>query len=105
MCVCVLLFGEHIQNSTKYISISTSVYVLLYPSSRMDPSRVAAVGPDRAAAEWILRLGGRVQFKEFDDWSSDYNRLPSGSKGSLKLVAIDGSGLGITSNGLEHLSE
>ena len=81
------------------------MYVCALISCRLDPSRVAGVGPDRAAAEWILRLGGRVQFKEFDDWSSDYNRLPSGSRGSLKLVAIDGSGVGITSNGLEHLSE
>lgn len=72
---------------------------------RVDPSRVASVGADRAAAEWILRLGGKVQFKEFDHWSHDYNRLPSGGKGALKLFAIDGSGLSITSNGLEHLGE
>ena len=64
---------------------------------------MASAGADRAAAEWILRLGGRVQFKEFDHWSSDYNRLPSGGKSALKLLAINGSGLSITSNGLEHL--
>ena len=72
---------------------------------RVDASRVAGVGPDRAAAEWILRLGGRVRFKEMDHWSSDYNRLPSRGRLSLKLTSIDGSGLAITSNGLEHLSE
>ena len=73
--------------------------------NRVDPSRLASIGADRAAAEWILRLGGRVRFKEFDHWSSDYNRLPSIGRASLKLVAIDGSGLAITGNGLEHLSE
>ena len=72
---------------------------------RVDPSRVASVGADRAAAEWILRLGGRVRFKEYDHWSSDYNRLPSGGKGFLKLIAIDATGLAITSNGLEHLGK
>ena len=66
---------------------------------------MASIGADRAAAEWILRLGGRVRFKEFDHWSSDYNRLPSSGRVSLKLMAIDGSGLAITGNGLEHLSE
>ena len=72
---------------------------------RVDPARLASVGPDRAAAEWILRLGGRVRFIELDHWSSDYNRLPSRGRFSLTLVAIDGSGLAITGNGLEHLSK
>ena len=67
----------------------------------MDRSRVEAIGPERAAAEWILRLGGSVKFQGFD-WNSDYNHLPSGK---LLLQSIDASGLAITSNGLEHLSE
>ena len=62
-----------------------------------------AVGPDRAAAEWILRLGGAVRFSGLvDSWSTDYNRIPSGE---LRLQAIDASALSITNNGLEHLSE
>ena len=68
----------------------------------MDSSRVEAVGPDRAAAEWILRLGGSVKFQTFDHWNSDYNLLPSGS---LHLQAINGTGLAITNNGLEHLGK
>lgn len=70
---------------------------LLY---RVDHSRVAAVGPDRAAAEWVLRLGGSVKFTDMEYWNTDYNRLPSGG---VKLEQIDGSGMSITSNGLEHL--
>jgi H+-transporting ATP synthase F0 complex subunit s len=66
----------------------------------VDRSRVEAIGPDRAAAEWILRLGGSVKFKEFDYWNSDYNLLPSAS---LHLEAINANGLAVTSNGLEHL--
>ena len=75
----------------------------LYYTLRVDHSRVAAVGPDRAAAEWVLRLGGSVKFADLDYWNSDYNRLPSGGKDTLKLEQIDGSGASITSNGLEHL--
>ena len=69
----------------------------------MDHSRVAAVGPDRAAAEWVLRLGGSVKFNNLDNWSSDYNRLPTEPQGHLQVEAIDVSGISITDNGLEHL--
>lgn len=75
-----------------------------YPCSiRINHSRVAAVGPDRAAAEWVLRLGGSVKFTDFDYWNLDYNRLPSGGRDKLKLEQIDGTGTSITPNGLEHL--
>jgi len=70
----------------------------------VDHSRVAAVGPDRAAAEWVLRLGGSVKFTTLPQWSSDYNRLPSEPQGYLQLEAIDVSGVSITDNGLEHLA-
>ena len=69
----------------------------------VDESRVKAVGPDRAAAEWALRLGGTVKFMNFKHWSTDYNLLPSGSV-SLRLEAINNNGIAVTNNGLEHLS-
>lgn len=68
----------------------------------MDPSRVKAVGPDRAAAEWALRLGGSVRFVGFEHWNSDYNYLPSSSKPRY-LEAINNTGVAVTNNGLEHL--
>lgn len=68
----------------------------------MDRSRVGAIGSDRTAAEWILRLGGSVKFEGFEYWNSDYNLIPSGL---LHLEAIDATGLAVTSNGLEHLGE
>ena len=61
------------------------------------------MGPDKAAAEWILRLGGVVKFTSREHWSDDYNQLPSGSRDALQLEAIDASGISITSNGLDHL--
>ena len=72
--------------------------------TRVDPSRVKAVGPDRAAAEWVLRLGGSVKFVDFDHWSKDYNLLPSSSI-PLRLEAINNNGIAVTSNGLEHLGK
>ena len=75
----------------------------LHKSLRVDHSRVTAVGPDRAAAEWVLRLGGSVKFNNLDNWSSDYNRLPTEPQGRLQVEAIDVSGISITDNGLEHL--
>ena len=69
---------------------------------RVDRSRVEAIGPEKAAAEWILRLGGSVKFQGFKHWNSDYNHLPSKA---LHLQAIDATGLAITSNGLEHLGK
>ncbi len=62
------------------------------------------VGPDRAAAEWVLRLGGTVKFRDLEFWSSDYNRLPSEPRERMKVEAIDAAGVAITDNGLEHLS-
>lgn len=69
---------------------------------RVDRNRIEAIGSERAAAEWILRLGGSVKFKEFEHWNSDYNRIPSGH---LQLDSIDATGLAVTSNGLEHLGK
>ena len=61
------------------------------------------VGPDRAAAEWVLRLGGSAKFCSTHHWTRDYNRLPSEPRETLHLEAIDVSGIAITDNGLEHL--
>lgn len=72
---------------------------------RVDHSRVADVGPDRAAAEWILRLGGSVKFLSYESWTTDYNRMPAEPRERVRLEAINASGISITNNGLEHLGE
>ncbi len=87
--------------SESRILITRSILKYIY-LVRVDHSRVKAVGPDRAAAEWVLRLGGSVKFVDFKNWSTDYNLLPSGSV-QLRLEAINNSGIAVTSNGLEHL--
>lgn len=74
-------------------------------SLRVDRSRVRDVGPDRAAAEWALRLGGKVRFHGNEYWSTDYNRLPSRPPSESLLAEIDVGGVAITDNGLEHLGQ
>lgn len=71
---------------------------------RYDKERVKEVGPDRAAAEWLLRCGGGVRWTGFQEYNRDYNRLPSGS-GNLHIEAIDGSESSIDDSGFEHLSK
>ncbi|XP_011488346.1 ATP synthase subunit s, mitochondrial isoform X1 [Oryzias latipes] len=46
--------------------------------NKVDHDRIKAVGPDRAAAEWLLRCGAKVRFRGFDRWHLDYNALPTG---------------------------
>ncbi|XP_065662275.1 ATP synthase subunit s, mitochondrial isoform X4 [Hydra vulgaris] len=62
--------------------------------------RIKQFGPDRAAAEWIIRNGGKVKFESHITWSTSYSTL---SNSCTKLVAIDGSNIALTSNGLRHL--
>ena len=85
--------------------LCVSICLFVCHSLSVDRSRVREIGADRAAAEWILRLGGLVKFSSREHWSDDYNRIPSGSRDSLRLEAIDASGISITTNGLEHLGE
>ena len=70
--------------------------------NKYDGARVAEVGIDRAAAEWILRCGGGVR------WSSggvlrDYNSLPVGKYREFNIAEIDGTDSCIMEHGFEHL--
>ncbi|XP_055926197.1 ATP synthase subunit s, mitochondrial-like [Argiope bruennichi] len=43
--------------------------------NKVDEQRIKDVGPDRAAAEWLLRCGASVKWKNHEKWVSDYNIL------------------------------
>ncbi|XP_056281506.1 ATP synthase subunit s, mitochondrial [Pseudoliparis swirei] len=69
----------------------------------VDHERIKAVGPDRAAAEWLLRCGAKVRFQGFDRWQHDYNGLPPGPLGRHKIQAIDATESCIMYKGFDHL--
>lgn len=57
----------------------------------------------RVAAEWVLRCGGGVKFKNPEKWIWDYNAIPDGPKGRLALEGINAKGISVTTGGLQHL--
>ncbi|XP_022788079.1 ATP synthase subunit s, mitochondrial-like isoform X2 [Stylophora pistillata] len=71
--------------------------------NRVDEERIKEFGADRVAAEWILRCGGTVKFKNFEKWIQNYNAIPDGPKGKFSLEAISAKGISVTTGGLQHL--
>ncbi|XP_074548856.1 ATP synthase subunit s, mitochondrial [Halichoeres trimaculatus] len=71
--------------------------------NKVEYERIKAVGPDRAAAEWLLRCGAKVRFQGFDRWHFDYNGLPTGPLGRYKIQAIDATESCIMYRGFDHL--
>lgn len=71
--------------------------------NKVDYERIKAVGPDRAASEWLLRCGAKVRFQGFDRWQHDYNGLPTGPIGRYKIQAIDATESCIMYRGFDHL--
>lgn len=71
----------------------------------MDYERIKAVGPDRAASEWLLRCGAKVRYQGFDRWQHDYNGLPTGPLGKYKIQSIDATESCIMYRGFDHLGE
>ncbi|XP_073339832.1 ATP synthase subunit s, mitochondrial [Pagrus major] len=71
--------------------------------NKVDYERIKAVGPDRAAAEWLLRCGAKARFQGFERWHQDYNGLPTGPLGRYKIQAIDATESCIMYRGFDHL--
>ncbi|XP_036397696.1 ATP synthase subunit s, mitochondrial [Megalops cyprinoides] len=71
--------------------------------NKVDYERIKAVGPDRAASEWLLRCGAKVRYQGFDRWQFDYNGLPTGPLGRYKIQAIDATESCIMYRGFDHL--
>ncbi|TRY70798.1 hypothetical protein TCAL_05927 [Tigriopus californicus] len=71
--------------------------------NKYDSDRVAAVGPDRACAEWLLRCGGGVVWKGSQAVFTDYNALPRTPSRSTKIEEIDGTDSCIMNVGFDYL--
>eukprot|EP00062_Callorhinchus_milii_P004247 gi/632942409/ref/XP_007886398.1/ PREDICTED: ATP synthase subunit s, mitochondrial [Callorhinchus milii] len=69
----------------------------------VDPDRIKAVGPDIAAAEWLLRCGAGVRYKNFETWHYDYNNQPIGPLEAFNIEAIDATDSCIMAKGFDYL--
>lgn len=72
-------------------------------SCRVDHERIRAVGPDRAASEWLLRCGALVRYQGSPKWQQDYNGLPTGPLGKYKIEAINATDSCIMYRGFDYL--
>ncbi|NXG76645.1 ATP5S synthase, partial [Baryphthengus martii] len=70
---------------------------------RVDYERIEAVGPDRAASEWLLRCGALVRYQGSQKWQQDYNGLPTGALGKYKIEAINATDSCIMYRGFDYL--
>uniref|UniRef100_A0A1I7WQA8 ATP synthase subunit s, mitochondrial n=1 Tax=Heterorhabditis bacteriophora TaxID=37862 RepID=A0A1I7WQA8_HETBA len=75
-----------------------------------DRQRVKEVGPDRTAAEWIVRCGGSVKFDKIADTFDDYNALikrtaeldPRIPQDDVKVTHIHAVDASVTGYGCRH---
>ncbi|KAI1309346.1 ATP synthase subunit s, mitochondrial [Halotydeus destructor] len=70
-------------------------------TNRVDPDRIKDVGPDRAAAEWLVRCGAGIRWSDSSRIEKDYNTL-SGGRGR-KIAEVDGTESTIMSTGFPYL--
>ncbi|NXY84803.1 ATP5S synthase, partial [Alcedo cyanopectus] len=71
--------------------------------NKVDYERIEAVGPDRAASEWLLRCGALVRYQGSQKWQRDYNGLPTGTLGKYKIEAINATDSCIMYRGFDYL--
>ncbi|CAI2353211.1 unnamed protein product [Caenorhabditis sp. 36 PRJEB53466] len=75
-----------------------------------DTQRVKEVGADRAAAEWIVRCGGKIKFAQIDESFDDYNALvkrtaqldPRLAEDRVTLETIRAEDASVTGFGCRH---
>ncbi|XP_054709632.1 ATP synthase subunit s, mitochondrial-like [Uloborus diversus] len=73
--------------------------------NKVDFHRIKEVGPDRAAAEWLLRCGASVKWKSNSEWISDYNTLTEKYEGNkMYIEEIDATNSCIMHYGFEYLN-
>ncbi|XP_075555989.1 ATP synthase subunit s, mitochondrial isoform X1 [Dermacentor variabilis] len=73
--------------------------------NRYDRDRIKEIGPDRAAAEWLIRCGAAVRWSGAIKFHSDYNTLPSTSSNAYKIEEIDATDSSIMEIGFPYLKE
>ena len=70
---------------------------------RYDRERVQELGPDRACAEWLIRCGGSIRFKDWGSLISDQKNLPKSTPGQFQIEEIRAVKSSISSEGFAYL--
>ncbi|CAF1018568.1 unnamed protein product, partial [Didymodactylos carnosus] len=68
-----------------------------------DRKRVKEVGPNRACAEWLLKNGASVRYKNWGSLTSDYNQIPSGAPDQYKIEEIRAIKASVMAQGFDYL--
>ncbi|VDN56090.1 unnamed protein product [Dracunculus medinensis] len=84
---------------------------LLDGFNHYDDDRVREVGPDRAAAEWVVRCEGKVRFDVWDEFIENYNDLlrrtscldPKLPQHQVHIISISAIHSSISGRGCVHL--
>lgn len=69
-----------------------------------DEKRVKEVGANRACAEWLLKCGAQVKFKNWGNYVNDFNKMPPGSFEQYQIEEIRAENACIMARGFEYLS-
>ena len=72
---------------------------------RFDDKRVEEVGPNRACAEWLLKCGAQVKFKNWGTYTVDYNKMPPGGYEQFLIEEIRAENACIMARGFEYFSK
>ena len=70
--------------------------------NQYDSERVKSVGPDTAAAEWVLKNEGWVRGLAHSEWVKDYSGLSTCYGPRFKLTHIEAVNIDLTSGGCKH---
>ena len=62
------------------------------------------MGPNRACAEWLLKCGASIKFKNWGNYVTDYNKMPGGSFEQFIIEEIRAENACIMARGMEYLS-
>ncbi|CAF2081605.1 unnamed protein product [Rotaria magnacalcarata] len=105
----IIFIGDGDNDSTfEFFAVDFSSTILEFikyclEQVRYDRKRVQEIGPDRACAEWLVRCGGSVRFKNWGTFSSHFNTIPAGASNQFKIEEIRAINASITSEGFAHL--
>ncbi|CAF3334062.1 unnamed protein product [Rotaria socialis] len=105
----IIFIGDGDNDSTfEFFAVDFSSTILEFTKYcleqvRYDRKRVQEIGPDRACAEWLVRCGGSVRFKNWGTFSSHFNTIPAGASNQFKIEEIRAINASITSEGFAYL--